>query len=259
MPATPDIQSECLTHLMNTILLVPVGPDVNRRCIFPENASPEQLFVRKAELVLGVNLLKDSPSLHRRQALYERELINRELFVRFPAGTEIPYLGVNMWVAPLGEAWQADNPRRPPVQWPLTREEVEVCADYAVGRYADNKDYLSADNTVESDLPLDTDLYKNGLTKDFIEQVLKKVTDKQKLTRTNRLAVKIAYVDPHEEYNGLDRTCFRTWRECTIMRDARRVKLSKSDFKSVAEFRRHDPMWEYTLKWEVETEVFPSL
>ena len=45
-PATPDIQAECLTHLMNTILLVPVGPDVNRRCIFPENASPNSsLFV----------------------------------------------------------------------------------------------------------------------------------------------------------------------------------------------------------------------
>ena len=67
-PATPDIQKGCLTHLMNTILLVPVGPDVNRRCIFPENASPEQLLVRKAELDLGVNLLKDSPSLHKRQA-----------------------------------------------------------------------------------------------------------------------------------------------------------------------------------------------
>ena len=233
---------------MNTILLVPVGPDVNRRCIFPENASPEQLFVRKAELDLGVNLLKDSPSLHRRQAQYEQELIERELKARYPNRWDT-------WVTalrPIYDTAKQEKTGRPGVPYPLTREGVEVCADWAVGKYGDNKDYLSADNTVESELPLDTDLYKNGLTKEFIEQVLSKVTDKQKLTRTNRLAVKIAYVDPDEEYNGLDKTCFRTWRECTITKNARRVKMSQSDFKSVEEFRKNDPMWEYTLHWEVD-------
>ena len=107
------------------------------------------------------------------------------------------------WRQALSQTIDTDKTGRPNADFPLTREEVETCADWAVGKFADNKDYLSADNTVESELPLDTDLYKNGLTKDFIEQVLKKVTDKQKLTRTNRLAVKIAYVDPDEEYNGL--------------------------------------------------------
>mgnify|MGYP001145611037 CR=1 FL=1 len=217
-----ELRESLVRHLANTMLLTPISPQYY---IAPTDASPEQLWTRLAELDLGVELMIDS-GLHKRQAQFEKTIVEAELGRRFPK-------------VDMQNPWGTMPLFKGRYPHPTTQEEVFDCAQWAVnapaifGNYVHDPAYLAMNIPVEGYQPLASDTYTNGLTQRYIEGTLKSARmpdgsiNPNALKKGTRLAMKIAFLTGAKmPFWELDQTLFRTWRECTVAPVGCGVKLS---------------------------------